>query len=1154
MRSTGRGKRSVHSIFSRAAASLVEPLEQRALLSLGDIDPTFGAGGISRIDTFGPADDSAKAVVALPGGGYAVAGQSDMRFTVAKYTSAGEPDTAFGSGGRAVSEFRGLVTSMAVDAGGAIYVAGAIAGDFAVARFTAAGEVDTGFGAGGIVMVDVGGWDDIAWGVAVDGDGRVVLSGGQEYGGDFALARLTSAGALDETFGGTGVVIADINGMDVGRGLAIDSANGIVMAGLADLWGDSTFAVARFDSGGNLLWTATTNVFELSAGGGQDMAMSVAVLADGSILAAGKADLLGRDYIAAARYSADGEIDTDFGTAGIVTDGEWYSLVFGSMAVDSAGRLYVAASHRPYGGGPDSDIAVLRYTADGARDTTFGVGGMATIDMAWIDAGYGIAIEGGGSIVAVGHTMPMGGDLDFALVTVDADGAVLGTRTLGFTGPRVETTAAVAMAPGGAVLLAGAADSAGGRAMQVVKVSANGMLDASFGAGGVATLSIGDVVADYTYITAMHALADGSVLVAGNVLTTSYESGVFLAKLTAEGALADGFGDGAGWTMVVAPLGATSLGVSAGGDIFIGGYAFNEVDYTPDFAAMRFSAGGVFQGVWSAGFEIDSTPTEDYASSILVLADGVVLGGQVLSYDMYGMQISDWGLVKFTFGGTLDTSFGDGGHVRTVMGGNAALTALVWSGGIVAGGNASGQFAIARYTSSGQLDAGFGGGAPVITAVGDGEAGIAALAADAGGGIVAAGVAWTAPGGYDIALVRYLANGSPDAAFGAGGVVITDTAAGGADWAAGVVVQPSGRIVVGGTSAGDCVLVGYVGPQVVPPPAPVISGPSTGVRQFALVFAGSTVEPDPAVVLTWTATGAGGAVVAHGAGAGFSFTPLEAGAYVVTLTATRAGGASASVSQNVAVSASAVSAGSLLIGGGAGADDISVSREINGRVRVNVNGQTTWYSLTFGQIVIRGGDGDDTITLNPNLGARAIAYGGRGNDIMRTGAAGDILFGEEGDDTLRGRDGADILIGGDGDDLLSGGDGNDILIGGAGEDRLAGNADDDILVAGTTAWDGNIEALEAILAEWTSARSYAQRVANIRGSGTGPRLNGNWFLDADGISPGGRTVFDDGARDVLTGNQGTDFFFFNADMGVKDRITDLGSAEFADDIDLLTAP
>ena len=148
-----------------------------------------------------------------------------------------------------------------------------------------------------------------------------------------------------------------------------------------------------------------------------------------------------------------------------------------------------------------------------------------------------------------------------------------------------------------------------------------------------------------------------------------------------------------------------------------------------------------------------------------------------------------------------------------------------------------------------------------------------------------------------------------------------------------------------------------------------------------------------------------------------------------------------------------------------------------------------------------------------------------------------------------------MLLGGAGNDLIVGGNGRDILIGGTGTDRIVGNADDDILIAGFTEFDNSEAALMAILNEWTSTRSYAERTANIAGTGNGAsfvaRLNGNYFLMNEGPSA---TVRDDNAKDILTGSAGQDWFFANLeitndDAVIEDKITDLNALEFAADLD-----
>src|SRR5262249_33793060 len=151
----------------------------------------------------------------------------------------------------------------------------------------------------------------------------------------------------------------------------------------------------------------------------------------------------------------------------------------------------------------------------------------------------------------------------------------------------------------------------------------------------------------------------------------------------------------------------------------------------------------------------------------------------------------------------------------------------------------------------------------------------------------------------------------------------------------------------------------------------------------------------------------------------------------------------------------------------------------------------------------RGSTGSFEIRVNQSLvgvfsaDARPVIHGLAGDDDIQVSGPVSVplwLYGDEGRDRIRGRDGADVILGAAGDDLLVGGGGRDLLIGGRGSDQIVGNADDDILIAGTTTYDAQDLALAAILDEWSSGRSYAIRVANLKGTGTGPQANGTVFL------------------------------------------------------------
>lgn len=203
--------------------------------------------------------------------------------------------------------------------------------------------------------------------------------------------------------------------------------------------------------------------------------------------------------------------------------------------------------------------------------------------------------------------------------------------------------------------------------------------------------------------------------------------------------------------------------------------------------------------------------------------------------------------------------------------------------------------------------------------------------------------------------------------------------------------------------------------------------------------------------------------------------------------------------------------------GGAGNDRIILTADIN---------------MTLGASSLTRPIGG-TITLAGIEGA--ILTGGAGNSLLNASnfAGAVTLSGGAGDDTLTGGAGSAVLIGGAGNDILTGGASRDILIGGLGSDVLTGGGDDDILIGGITTFDQNLATLDAILAEWTSADTYLNRIAYLTGTKTGG-LNGTTLLIK------GTTVLDDSrANDSLTGGLDTDWFFAFA----RDKAIDSDKSE-----------
>src|SRR5207245_7905358 len=92
------------------------------------------------------------------------------------------------------------------------------------------------------------------------------------------------------------------------------------------------------------------------------------------------------------------------------------------------------------------------------------------------------------------------------------------------------------------------------------------------------------------------------------------------------------------------------------------------------------------------------------------------------------------------------------------------------------------------------------------------------------------------------------------------------------------------------------------------------------------------------------------------------------------------------------------------------------------------------------------------------------------------------------------------------------------LVGGLGADVLHSDGGDDILIGGTTDYDSNLAALDAVMKEWgRTDADYSTRIKHLSGTLSGG-LNGAYFLTAS-------TVHDDAAIDTLYGDGGMDWFF-----------------------------
>jgi uncharacterized delta-60 repeat protein len=388
------------------------------------LDPTFGSGG--RVSTPVGGDGHGEAVVIQPGGAIVTAGwrstPSGADFALTRHDVAGNLDHGFGADGIVTTDLGGrddeasdaallpdggIVAVGRTDAGGSTHT------DFGVVRYRSDGTLDPGFGSGGIVQTDILGGGDQANAVAVQPDGKIVVAGIALHAGidgDMALVRYDADGTPDSSFGTGGIVTTDLGTRsDDARAIVIQPDGAIVVAGNTD----EDVALARYTPSGQLDPTFGHGGTTTSTLG--DEATGVGLTPDGHVVVSGYTVGAGgtRDFLL-ARFRSDGALDTTFGDQGAVrTDvlgGDDYAE---GLVVDPLGRiLLVGRATSP----TILDMALVRYTADGALDPAFGAGGIVTADFHGRgEFGEDLALDAAGRIVAAGYTAD-GGVLDFALL------------------------------------------------------------------------------------------------------------------------------------------------------------------------------------------------------------------------------------------------------------------------------------------------------------------------------------------------------------------------------------------------------------------------------------------------------------------------------------------------------------------------------------------------------------------------------------------------------------------------------------------------------------------------------------------------------------------------------------------------------------------
>ena len=358
-------------------------------------------------------------------------------------------------------------------------------------------------------------------------------------------------------------------------------------------------------------------------------------------------------------------------------------------------------------------------------------------------------------------------------------------------------------------------------AFHVLRYDSAGLLDPTFGSGGVAKISFNKTADGNANALAIQ--SDGKIIVAGYATLKGNTVGFAIARLAQNGSLDTSFGNAGkvmfGFQNNVSAV-AHGITIQANGYIVVAG------DSDEDFALARLTPNGAFDPGFNGTGKVivpQANNINPYGGAFDVTIQKVMVSSVIQEKlvavglrPALGSVSTDMAVMRFNPNGALDASFGSGGKVFTDFTGfsdQAKAVAIDANNNIVVAGHTltgstpdTIRFALVRYSENGQLDTSFGDSGRVTAGVpGYRSHGYEhGLAIQPDGRIVFSGIVETAPNtNGDFAVGRLNINGTLDTTFGSAGtgIVVTDFYVTNDHAWGGLARQVDGRIVVVGQAS-----------------------------------------------------------------------------------------------------------------------------------------------------------------------------------------------------------------------------------------------------------------------------------------------------------------------------------------------------------------
>ena len=749
----------------------------------------------------------------------------------------------------------------------------------------------------------------------------------------------------------------------------------------------------------------------------------------------------------------------------------------GKIALQSDGKLVIAGSIGTFFG--PIAAAAFRVNTNGTADSTFGTNGVAKILLYQTSAANDLAIAPSGKIVlsvtssdaqAAVTEPPLGLGNQPAVVQLTTKGAVdttFGTngRVINDVTGKIGQLNAVITQPDGKILAAGWTEDPqnGGEDFMILRFNTNGMLDSSFGVGGIAVIDIANQ-ADQAHAIALQ--STGKIIVAGEAnvspLPNNVPESAAIIRLNSNGTLDTSFGTNG---RVVLPSANDFNSMSA--------LAINPDDsivFSFQNLVQKLTADGKVDSTFGTKGVVSFGPDTTVSQIIPTVGNKLLLAVE---------NDSNQGWVeRLNSNGSTDSTFGTNGQINNLLGPilGAANGAFIFAT----------EQSVSQHLPNGSLDPSFGtGGQTLLPPPPSSDNSIFPVQltyAPDGKIVLLSSFVTHSHVDNQFAVLRLNANGTIDTSFAGGNYSLTANPANGDAFEnpTGVAVEPDDSIIaVGDLQAYQWGVAKFLGSTT--------SGGGSGTHLISGTGGNNTIilqrdANDPTqldVSIEPTGTPASFAKIP----VTFSAVDIQPGAGddTVQILSLPAGITKVTVedpSGNNRIDVSGVAAGvSVSVTASTGNDTI-----IGGAANATLNGGAGNDSIVggSGSESILGGDGNDSIFSGQG---NDTMHGGSGNDTLMGGTGADQFYGDGGTDTAdfsnRGlslnislddiaNDGPrnqvggldnvhsdiEIVIGGAGNDSivgdpfdneLIGGAGNDTIFGGSGNDTLEGDAGNDQL-------------------------------------------------------------------------------------------------------------